>query len=289
MSKNLSITKSNSLIKSSYRLSLNEMRVVIYGISLVNPLNSEFPSSYEINIKRFAEHFGIKAAERSFYKELKEAIVNRFWERELSYWDYNKKRTVKERWLIRVEYADREGVIKLYYNPLIKDELQQLTKNFTTYFLSNIVEMKSIYGIRLYEICLMEYKKSLTNYKTSKFTIEIKKLKEILQIDNKYSRFNQMKEFVLERGRVEINKHSDIHVSYKIKKVGRTPHKIEFSIKLKKTEEDFKKDEVALKIKDAKEKDRRTNHKPMHSTSSNITTLGSSVASILKKMEKNID
>lgn len=71
--------------------------------------------------------------------------------------------------------------------------------------------------------------------------------------------------------------------------MGRSPYEVEFSVKLKKTEDDFKKAEVSLKDKDIKEKERRTNHKPIHYSSTRITTLDTHLKSVLRNLEKNID
>ena len=233
---NLSITKSNALIKASYRLSLNEMRVVIYGLSLINPMKQEFPIAYEIDIKHFAQYFGINPRERGFYKEIKRSILDKFWEREMSYWDKRLDRIVKERWLIRVEYNDKEGIIKVYFNPMLSEQLQQLRTSFTTYFLSNIIEMKSVYGIRLYEIAIMELKRAEAQNESltvTTFKMSIEKIKFALQITDKYKRFNQLKEYVLERAKTEINKYSNIKMKYEIVKRGRTPYEIIFLVKKK--------------------------------------------------------
>jgi hypothetical protein len=71
--------------------------------------------------------------------------------------------------------------------------------------------------------------------------------------------------------------------------LGRTPVNISFTIVRKKTEEDFKKAEIALLNKDVKEWDRRINHKPIHYSSSSVTTLDTSLKSILNNIKKSID
>ncbi len=223
--KKLSITKSNILIKSSYHLSLNELRIVIYGLSFINPTSRDFPLFYEINLKHFREYFGILSNERGFYGEIKDAVLKKFWERETTYWDEKNKEVVKRRWLIGVNY--KNTLMKIYFNPLLKDQLQQLKKNFTTYFLSNIVNMKSIYGIRIYELCIMEFNKK----KLDKvfFTITISRLKTYFMLDKKYKRFYDFKNRVLEKAKIEILKHSNLEIVYEILKINNIPLKIRFS------------------------------------------------------------
>lgn len=232
----VSITKSNALIESSYRLSLNELRVILYGISFIDPTSSYFPDHYTINVAHFAKFFGIDAHERSFYKELKEAIVEKFWNRELGYWDEKNQKVIKERWLIRVEYSDSQGELSIHYNPLIRAQLQKLKGNFTTYGLENISQMKSVYAVRIYELCIMNLKRSQKSKAT--FSVNIEDLKRQFELEARYSRFYDLKMRVLEPARKGICKHSDVRMSYETIKSGRRPVEIAFTVNWKKRQEE---------------------------------------------------
>ena len=226
------ITKSNAIINSSYRLSLNELRIVLYGLSNIDPRAEEFPLDHKINIRELAEFFNIGDKERgSFYDDIKNALVSKFWEREFSYFDEEQDKIVKRRWLIEVQYGGRDGILAYSYNPKLTKQLQQLSKKFTSYFLINIANMKSAYAVRLYEISVM-YLNASKKDKTT-FTKKIEDLKNHLDITDKYKHFYHLKAKVLEIAKRDINKHSDIKFSYKVKKLGRSPHKIEFTISKK--------------------------------------------------------
>lgn len=223
------ITKSNSIINSSYRLSLNELRIVLYGLSRIDPREEEFPLDHNINIRELAEFYNIGEKDRgSFYDDIKNALIHKFWEREFSYYDDELDKVVKRRWLIEVQYGGRDGILSYSYNPKIKKQLQQLSKKFTSYFLENIANMKSAYAVRLYEISIMHLNASQKNRVT--FTKTIEDLKHQLDITNKYEHFFNMKRFVLEIAKRDINKYSDITFNYKVKKIGRSPHEIIFTI-----------------------------------------------------------
>jgi len=230
ISKKLSITKSNALINASYRLSLNEMRVVMYGLSLINPIDEQFPTAYEIDVDRFCSYFNIDARERGFYKEIKESVLRKFWERDISFWDESLQRVVTERWLTRIEYNDKKNEIKIYFNPFLEKQLQQLKENFTSYFLANVSGMKSVYGVRIYELCIMEYNRKNSNNKQQyiEFKISITELKKRLMLEDKYTVFKDFKIRVVEKAKKEINTHSDIKINYKVIKKGRSPYEIEF-------------------------------------------------------------
>ena len=231
------ITKSNSIVNASYRLSLNELRIVLYGLSNINPRAEEFPLEHKINVREIAEFYNIGDKDRgSFYDDIKNALVTKFWEREFSYFDEELGKTIKRRWLIEVQYGGKDGVLSYSYNPKLSDQLQQLSQKFTSYFLENIANMKSSYAVRIYEISIMYVNASKQNKVV--FTKTIDELKLCLGICGKYKHFFNMKRNVLEIAKRDINKHSDIKISYEVKKLGRSPYEIEFTVFRKKTKED---------------------------------------------------
>ena len=220
-----SITKYNGLIEASYRLSLNEARIVFYGISLINPINNEFPLEYKIDIKRFAEMFHIES--HNVYSMIKDTVMNKFWEREFTF-STEKNKKMRVRWLIGIEYANDDGYLKIFMNPQLQPFLHKLSGNFTRYYIDKIANFKSIYSVRFYEYAIM----NLNKLRKSKcqFPLLVEEIKERLEIGEKYKRFSNLKAFVLEPAKKEINKHSDINLTYKVIKLGRSPHKIEFTV-----------------------------------------------------------
>lgn len=228
----LRVSKSNAVINAGYRLSLNEQRVVLYGISLINPMSKEFQIKNTIDIRDLANFYGIDTAiNTKFCQEIREAITKKFWEREFSYFDQKQGKIISRRWLIGMDHGgDEPDVITYYYNPLIKEELQQLTK-FTGYYLSAVADMKSTYSIRIYEIALMNLNKSKLDKKTFFKTID--DLKFNLGIEGKYKLFADLKKKILEVAKKEINKKSDIKIDYSLKKKGRSVHSVVFSVSRK--------------------------------------------------------
>ena len=242
---NLKITKSNAIINSSYRLSLNELRIVLYGLSRINPTSNEFPLFYRINVKELAEFYNVGDKERgSFYDDIKKSLITKFWEREFSYYDIELEEVVKRRWLIEVRYGKKNGTLAYHYNPMIKDQLQQLAKQFTSYFLSNVADMKSIYAIRVYEIAIM-YLNAASKIKTT-FSKDVEQLKHHLDINDKYKHFYHLKARVLERAKREINKHSNIRLSYEVIREKRQAKTIVFTVTRKATATPPRKEEQIL-------------------------------------------
>lgn len=226
------ITKSNAVINSSYRFSLNELRILLYGLSHINPHSDEFPMFHRIHIKELAEFYNIGEKDRgSFYDDIKHALITKFWSREFSYFDKKLGEVVKRTWLTEVRYGRKDGTLAYEYNPKIKNQLQQLAKRFTSYFLTNIANMKSAYAVRLYEISVMYLNASKKNKTT--FTKKVEDLKHHLGISDKYKQFGDFKRNVLEISKKEINKKSDIKISYELIKLGRKVNEIEFTVSQK--------------------------------------------------------
>jgi len=224
-----SVTKHNELVQAGYRLTLNETRIVLYGISLINPLSDDFPLEYQINIKKFSEMFGLEN-DKNTYGLIKEAVMDKFWEREFTI-NLNQEEKHRFRWLTSVRYADKKGYLKIFFNPDLKPLLHQLKGNFTSYHLDQIALFRSAYSVRLYEIALMHLNKSRKDKFSFKITID--EIRKQLDLGEKYKKFANLRLRVIESAVKEVNKHSDLQLSFKVIRLSRHPHEIEFTAKRK--------------------------------------------------------
>jgi len=229
MPKEISVSKDNALIEAGYRLSITETQIILYGIALINPLQPEFPKIYRIEIDRFAEMFNREHGQ--IYKEVKESVLKRFWERDFSYIDKNGD-IVLIRWLTKITYNDKKGYLEIRFSDEVQPYLHQLKGNFTSYYINNIAKFKSVYSIRFYEYSIMLLNKN--NYeKKLKFSLPVSEIKQKLGLDDKYNRFSNLKSRILEPAKNEINQFSDIFFDYSVEKLGRTPYKINFKVSKK--------------------------------------------------------
>jgi plasmid replication initiation protein len=83
--------------------------------------------------------------------------------------------------------------------------------------------MKSEYSIHLYEIL-----KSYENLGT--YTVELEELKQLLMLSDKYDRYDNFRTKIIETALKEINEKTDIIISYKPIREGRTIKKLRFTI-----------------------------------------------------------
>jgi len=149
---NLTVVKHNHLNQASYKLTLDERRLILSSIAMVNP-HKPMPENITIHASDYAHQWGLD--ERNAYEQLKQARKNLF-ERKITLRDGNKGRDI--RWVYDTEYADGEGYIKLSFSPTVAPYLSNLQKHFTSYHLTEVRSFKSSHAIRLYEL-LMQYKK----------------------------------------------------------------------------------------------------------------------------------
>jgi plasmid replication initiation protein len=122
-----------------------------------------------------------------------------------------------------VDYED--GDIKFYFNYRVLNHFQGLenSKNFTKYYLENILVLKSKHSILIYEILKMDLFKGDSVW-------ELDKLKEKLQVENKFKLYSNFKKDLLLKVEKEINEKTDINFSFEEIKIGRKVSKINFKI-----------------------------------------------------------
>jgi plasmid replication initiation protein len=214
------VTKSNELIESTYKLSLQEQRILLVMASKVQP-NDETLKTYRFRARDFIEIIGNKPG-TGFYSYLKD-IVNGLQTKVLTIKKDGKQRNYN--WVITSIYEDNEGYITLQFHPELKSFFLQLKEKFTTYQLENVVRLNSGYSIRIYEL-LKQYEK----IKRRKMLIE--ELRHFLAIEpTKYKQYGHFKSKVLLVAQNEINEKTDIQFEFIEIKTGRKVTGIEFIIK----------------------------------------------------------
>lgn len=217
MSNDLTIVKSNSLIEASYRLTLDEMRLLALTVGTMNPKSEK--QVFEFSVSEFVNQFPDVNSDRA-YAQIKSAI-----ERIADRWvkTEDERFITKFRWVSSQTYFKKEGRFKIALTNEIMPYLTQLKGQFTQYQLNHISRFSSVHTIRLYEM-FTQYKKLGERY------ISIEDLKKWLQLEDKYDRYNNLNQWVLIPALTEINDKSDLFVEYQSIKRGRKIVGIEFNI-----------------------------------------------------------
>lgn len=221
MDKNYLVTKSNYFImNSSYDLSLEEQKIILTLASMVQPTDAEF-KPYKFRIAEFMELVGVE--DKSKYTEIprmtKELMKKVFEIQE-------EKKLIQTAWLSGVIYEKGTGLVELTFSPYLKPYMLQLKEKFTQYQLGNILNMKSKYSPRIYEILKCnEFKKQ------GYIEIDIDELRKLLKADNIYPLYADFKRKILIQTQKELQKISDISFKFEEIKTGRKVTSIKFIIK----------------------------------------------------------
>jgi len=231
MKKSELVVKSNRLIEASYRLSLNEQRIILYSICQCREEQKGlFPDlPVTITADAFAKQFP-SIDKTNVYRQLKEAM-DALYERSVTIHDTDPAsglgRVRKTRWVSEVAYIDGAGNIQVVFTPEVIKYITRLEAEFTSYQLEKVGNMTSAHAVRIYE--LLAQHKDIGNR-----TLNLKDLRETLGITpDEYKLTADFKKWVIDASVDQINKHSDLAVSYKPKKTGRAITDFVFKVKSK--------------------------------------------------------
>lgn len=223
------ITKSNELIEATYKLSLQEQRLLIIAASKVQPQDDEL-KAYVFRAADFYEIFD-NNVDSGFYHKLK-GVVRGLQSQQLTIKNTEGKE-ITYNWVIKSTYDDKTAVISLQFHPDLKNFFLEIGKRFTSYQLENVVKLHSSYSVRMYEL--------LKRYEFQKTVVlKIDEIRNLLGIDpSKYKQYGHLKAKVLNISKREINNETDINFNFNEMKTGRKVTKLEFIIK--KAKRDYEK------------------------------------------------
>ncbi|MFZ3577453.1 replication initiation protein [Virgibacillus sp. DJP39] len=218
--KNNVVTKSNILIEANYKLTIIEQKIILFIVSKIRKDDEDF-ARYKLSVKDFYELLGYKGTPK--YSEMRE-ITKKLMGKILEIKEGGKLTQVS--WLSFVEYNKTSGSVSLSFDPNLKPYLLQLKREFTSYKLKNIMELKNSYSIRIYEI--------LKKWQTVKqVEIPLEKLRKMVGVNDKYREYHNFKKRVLIPSQKEVKNKTDISFEYEEIKHGRKVIAILFLINSK--------------------------------------------------------
>ena len=215
------VVKSNVLIDSRYKLTLSEMKLALLIISKVSLKDKDF-KTYKIHMKDFIElleskRSGMYTQSRDIIKSLLSKVL------EIPT-DYG---CLQVAFLSSAKHFRNRGYVDVRFDPELKPYLIQLKQKYTRYDIANVLQCKSVYSVRMYEIL-----KSFEGLSTR--TIRVEDLRRMLACEDLYKRFFDFERGVIKTAKKELKQHSDIYFNYETTKQGRYITKITFKILKKK-------------------------------------------------------
>lgn len=222
--KQLKVKKSHDLVTARHSFSLMEMRLFTLLVSLVDDRDEDF-RVYKIPVKDFINTFGLKS--KTVYAEvsqlttslIKKVIVIPLREDEK---DKELKITLVNSFLYNKDWS---GVVEATFHPAMKPYLLQLKNKFLLYDLKNILKISSWNSIRMYELL-----KSFEGI--GKRVFDIEELKQILWVDDKYTKYANFKKRILLKAQEDLSEHTDICFTFEeLSEGSRRVEKIAFHIR----------------------------------------------------------
>lgn len=208
------VVLSNDLVEAKYRLSALEQKVIHLLLAQID-LSDDDLKYYSLNVSDFLKIFNNNNYVRDIKRVLDELLVTKI---EIQ----SSNAVLKTTWFASAQYFEG-GKIEIEFSRKLKPYLIGLKKSFTKYNLNYIIEFKSGYSIRMYQL-LKQYQKIGVR------EIELLVLKRYLQIEKQYERYSHFKEKVINVAYDEINKNADISFTFEEIKKGRKVDRIRFYI-----------------------------------------------------------
>ena len=214
------IVKNNQLINAHYRLTANEQKLVLTLCSKIKSDDITF-KEFSLSKREFLELMNLNDSGKN-YQNLK-SICDKLASRVFTIDTGNGFR--KFSWLHHIEYQEKESKILIQFHDCLAPYLLYVKNNiYTKYKLGMVLQFKSEYTIRIYELC-----KQYLNIGSR--TIILDELRKILGLNDKeYARYNNFKRIILEKAQTEINKKSDVEIKLNEIKQGKKVTSINFEI-----------------------------------------------------------
>ena len=228
------VAKDNELITQIAKLELSELRLIAYCLA---HYDSRKPDNrlFRARVDDLVSLFPIE--KKSAYAVIRKTMLG-LGKKPLEIQEDGKK--YYWNWFSGFMYDEGTGEFEFKINPDAQPYLLKLTGNFTRYRLGDVYQFKAASTWKLYELL----KRWLSS---GSWEVELDELRLLLGVAGKYSRWDSFKAQI-NKGLGEINKVSDIRVSFDQIKRSRRIVGLLFTVRRNKPE-----DEDVIEVKTAKE------------------------------------
>jgi len=212
------IYQSNKLIEASHSFTVLEQKLIRLLASMIKKDDIEL-KEYQFKAVELSKILSIH--EKSIYREL-DKVTDKLMLRVIKVKN-NEAEKFKKYHLIKNANFEN-GILSMKIDEEMKDFYIEL-KQYTKYQLKNILQFKSTYSFRLYEL-LKQYEK------IGNREIGIDNLRTVLDInEDQYPKYSNLKQKVIKVAIDEININTDLYIEYEELKESRKVISIKFYIK----------------------------------------------------------
>ena len=207
------VVQSNELLEGKQNLKLNSAKIVRALIMQIKPDDEEL-KSYFISVQELAKMLHISAA--NLYRDM-DTITDDILTNHVAIKDYQQGKFMKIQWVTACAYEKGVG----------------LAVKMTQYQLENILAMKSVYAIRIYELLMKEQMTRFIPADGVSVILAIKTIREACDCETKYEKISQFKSKVIDIAVKEICRCTSYTVSYECLKKGRSIEAFRFHLNSK--------------------------------------------------------
>lgn len=228
MSKEL-IVKDNKLIEAKYSLSTLQQKVLLQAIAKIEPTDTKH--IYKFSIMEFAEAVDLKGS-KTIYNQMA-TICDQLTKLPSLCIKTQNGGFIYINWVASAEYIAKEAVVEVEFSQKLMPYLIELKEQFTTYYLANIMTLKSCFSVRIFEL-LKQYEKlgkrkfELEELRQLVGTTELAQNGEIIK--EEYPLYANFKSRVILPAQKELKQKTDIYFNFTEIKQGRKVVAIEFEI-----------------------------------------------------------
>lgn len=222
------VVQANALIGGKQALKLNSAKLIRSAIMQVVRDDEEL-KPYIITINELSDLLNVPAS--NIYRDIEDMtddiVKNPVYIREMK----NGKtiRFIKIPWVAWCEYKADVGIaIKL--NEKLKPFLIDLKENYTQYTLQEVLAMKSVYAIRIFEILQSKIMNNTVPRNGTHIILSVQELRECCDCEDKYPAFGNFKNKVIDKAVNEINRVTYYDLTFTYQKNGRSVVAIDFFI-----------------------------------------------------------
>jgi plasmid replication initiation protein len=217
------VAKANQLIRGHHDFTTAEQRIFVSMVAGLDRKMETFPEQ-EIRIEDVCAPSGIDPS--NLYRRVDE-ITDNLLDKKIAVRENDdqggEKRFKKYNVFSTCEYEKGSGTVTAKFNDDMSPFLLRLKKRFTLYLVTVFLRLKSRYSTQIYE--RLKMREDLR-----RLSLSVEALRRGLSIENKYSKFSDLKRSVLEKARKEMKEKADIYFTYRINRKNNSPQSVDFFI-----------------------------------------------------------
>jgi len=217
------VTKSNSLITASYKMTLNEIRLIYAVLVNVDQLKPLDPNAYyTVSAAQWEKYFGV--TKDICYTEMKSAVSKLYTRNVIINQSLDGEESEETRIIQAKKISKGTGTVGIMFANKICKYLSDLRTHFTSLIIDDVSKLQSSYHIRIYELLMAE------KYKGNKIYFSLDTLISLLQPPESMKRTDNFQRNIIQEAQKAFKEKLSFSFDYAPIKEGRKIVGFEFNL-----------------------------------------------------------